>query len=181
MSTYVALLRAVNLGGRGRVAMADLRAVVAAAGHGDVATYLQSGNVVFTSDAADPVAVAADLRQRLAAEIGVDTPVMVRTGAEIADIAGRNPFLDRETDHTKLLVAFLSDEPDAAHAARLSVPAGAPEEFQQAGRQLYLHYPAGVGRSKLTAAYLEKRLGVSITARNWKTVTALAELAGQRS
>ncbi|MGP4016083.1 DUF1697 domain-containing protein [Saccharopolyspora sp. 5N708] len=181
MIPYVALLRAVNLGGHGRIAMADLRAVVAAAGHADVATYLQSGNVVFTSDTADPVVLAADLRHRLAAEVGVDTPVVVRTGTEIADIAGHNPFLDRQPDHTKLLVAFLAEQPDAELAARLTVPAGAPEELQLAGRQLYLHYPAGVGRSKLTAAYLEKRLGVSVTARNWKTVTALAELTGERS
>ncbi|MEV0697859.1 DUF1697 domain-containing protein [Saccharopolyspora sp. NPDC050389] len=181
MHTYIALLRAVNLGGRGRVAMADLRDLVTAAGHGEVATYLQSGNVVFTSDRADPEAVAADLRRRLAGELGVDTPVMVRTGAEITGIAARHPFQEGQSDHTKLHVAFLAAEPDAGHAAQLTVPDGAPEELHLAGRELYLHYPAGAGRSKVTAAYLEKRLGVSLTARNWKTVIALAGLARQRA
>ncbi|WP_190813534.1 DUF1697 domain-containing protein [Saccharopolyspora pogona] len=181
MRTYVALLRAVNLGSHGRLAMADLRALVAAAGHGDVATYLQSGNVVFTSEHDDPEALAADLGKRLADELGVDTPVMVRTGTEITGIAAHHPFQDRQSDHAKLHVAFLATEPDADRAAQLSVPEGSPEELQLTGRQLYLHYPAGAGRSKTTAAYLEKRLGVAITARNWKTVTALAGLAQQRS
>lgn len=181
MSTYVALLRAVNLGSHGRVAMADLRALVAAAGHGDVATYLQSGNVVFTSDHDDPEALAADLRQRLSAELGVDIPVVVRTGSEITGIAARHPFQDKQSDHAKLHVAFLVAEPDADRAAKLTVPHGSPEELALLGRQLYLHYPAGAGRSKITAAYLEKRLGVAITARNWKTVTALADLARKLS
>lgn len=181
MSTYIALLRAVNLGSYGRLAMADLRALVTAAGHCDVATYLQSGNVVFKSEHDDPEALAADLRKRLADELGVDTPVMVVTGTEITGIAAYHPFQDRQSDHAKLHVAFLATEPDADRAARLSVPEGSPEELQLTGRQLYLHYPAGAGRSKITAAYLEKRLGVAITARNWKTVTALADLARQQS
>ncbi len=106
---------------------------------------------------------------------------MVRTGTEITGIAAHNPFLDRQSDHAKLHVAFLAAEPDARRAAQLRVPAGAPEELHLDGRQLYLHYPHGAGRSKVTAAYLEKQLGVRLTARNWKTVTALAGLAQQRS
>lgn len=180
MSTYVALLRAVNVGGHGRLSMADLRAVLSAAGGRDVVTYLQSGNAVFVSAEPDAEAVAADLCARLARDHGLDTTVMVRTAAEITDIAAHNPYLHRQDDHTKLHVAFLSAEPDAGAAAALTVPAGAPEELQLTGRHLYLHYPAGSGRSKLTTAYLEKRLGVSLTGRNWKTVTALAGLAGQR-
>ncbi|MEU6262561.1 DUF1697 domain-containing protein [Saccharopolyspora shandongensis] len=181
MHTYIALLRAVNLGSRGRVAMPDLRDLVAAAGHSDVATYLQSGNVVFTSDHTDPEALSAELRRRLAGELGVDTPVLVRTGTEIIGIAAHHPFQDGQHDHAKLHVAFLTAEPDPDRAAQLAVPEGAPEELHLNGRELYLHYPAGAGRSRLTAAYLEKRLGVGVTARNWKTVTALAELARQRT
>jgi uncharacterized protein (DUF1697 family) len=180
VSTYVALLRAVNVAGHGRLAMADLRATLTAAGGRDVATYLQSGNAVFTSEMPDPEAIAADLRARLARDHSLDIPVMVRTAAEITGVAAHNPFLYRQDDHTKLHVAFLTAEPDAERAAALTVPAGGPEELQLAGRHLYLHYPAGSGRSKLTAAYLEKRLGISLTGRNWKTVTALADLAGQR-
>ncbi|MEV0086364.1 DUF1697 domain-containing protein [Saccharopolyspora sp. NPDC050642] len=181
MHTYIALLRAVNLAGRGRVAMADLRDLVTAAGHGDVATYLQSGNVVFTSDRTDPEVLSADLRQRLAGELGVDTQVLVRTGTEITGIAAHQPFQEAQPDHAKLHVAFLAAEPDPGRAAQLTVPDGAPEELHLAGREVYLHYPAGAGRSRLTAAYLEKWLGVGVTARNWKTVTALAGLARQRA
>ncbi|MER7011813.1 DUF1697 domain-containing protein [Saccharopolyspora sp. NPDC000359] len=175
MLTCVGLLRAVNLGSRGSLAMADLRAVVGAAGGRSVRTYLRSGNVVFTTAQQDPRVVARELRELLSAELGLNTAVVVRTAAEMAAVAGGHPFGAREQDPAKLHVAFLAGEPSTA---QLVVPQGSPEQAVVRGREVYLHYPDGAGRSKVTAAYLQQRLGVEATARNWRTVTALAELAG---
>ncbi|MGW1676082.1 DUF1697 domain-containing protein [Saccharopolyspora sp. NPDC002376] len=177
MLTCVALLRAVNLGSRGSLAMADLRAAISALGGRDVTTYLRSGNVVFTTAQEDPQVVEQEVRAQLAAELGLDTTVMVRTAAEITAVAEGHPFAEQEDDPAKLHVAFLAAEPDAERAAAMDLPAGAPEQVLLRGRELYLHYPAGAGRSKVTSAYLQRHLGVELTARNWRTVTALAESA----
>ncbi|KAA5834321.1 DUF1697 domain-containing protein [Saccharopolyspora hirsuta] len=173
MLTCVALLRAVNLGSRDSLAMADLRAVVDAVGGRGVRTYLRSGNVVFSTARDDPRVVAREVRERLVAELGLDTPVVVRTAAEMAAVAGGHPFDGQEDDPAKLHVAFLAAEP----VSELVLPAGSPEGAVVRGREVYLHYPDGAGRSKVTAAYLQRCLGVELTARNWRTVTALAEMA----
>ncbi|MDA3627675.1 DUF1697 domain-containing protein [Saccharopolyspora sp. WRP15-2] len=178
MLTCVALLRAVNLGSRGSLAMADLRTAISDLGGRDVTTYLRSGNVVFTTAEHDPRVVEQQVRAHLATDLGLDTAVLVRTAAEITAVAESHPFAGQQDDLAKLHVAFLAAEPDAERVAALDVPAGAPEQVLLRGRELYLHYPAGAGRSKVTAAYLQRRLGVELTARNWRTVTALAELAG---
>ncbi|CAM03022.1 uncharacterized protein (DUF1697 family) [Saccharopolyspora erythraea NRRL 2338] len=177
MSTHIALLRGINVGGRTNIAMADLRAVFQELGCEPVATYLRSGNVVFIAD--DPGGVAAEVQNRVAARLGVSTLVQTRSAEEFARVAAGHPFLERETDLAKLHVVFLDAEPDPRRQAGLEVPGGGREQFRFAGRELYLHYPDGAGRSRFTNAYLEKQLGVSATARNWKTVLTLAEMAAR--
>lgn len=181
VTTYVALLRGVNVGGHAKVAMEDLRRLFQALGHTDVTTYIQSGNVVFRSASDDPTQVAADIEAAMVRDIGVAATVVLRRRDELARVAARNPFLADEADVTKLHVAFLAEEPDEPRAAGLTVPAGEPNELSLAGREVYLRYPYGTGRSKLSNTYLEKRLGVAATMRNWRTVTKLAELAAQVS
>ncbi|MFG3708620.1 DUF1697 domain-containing protein [Micromonospora sp. NPDC047670] len=177
MDRWVALLRGVNVGGA-KVAMADLRRLVAGLGHDDVKTYLQSGNVVFGSTVRDAEALARGIERAIADELGLSVPVLVRSGRELAAVAGGNPYADREDDPTRLLVAFLATVPEKSAVTALTVPGGENVAFTVTGREVYLHYPdGGYGRSKFTNNYLEKQLGVVATTRNWRSVRALAEQA----
>jgi len=173
--TYAALVRGVNVGGKNRLAMADLRAVLAGLGHEEVATLLQSGNAVFRARARPP-AVARGLEQALARELGLAVRVLVRTPAELQRITAGNPYLGGVDDLAKLHVVFLDREPAAAGVAGLDPQRSPGDAFAVSGRELYLHYPNGAGRSKLSLDYFERRLGVAGTARNWQTLLRLIEL-----
>ncbi|MEU7839629.1 DUF1697 domain-containing protein [Micromonospora sp. NPDC049114] len=177
MTRYVALLRGVNVGTT-RLAMADLRRIVTDLGHEAVETYLQSGNVAFGSTVRDAEKLAAGIERALADELGLTVPVLVRSGRELAAVAGGNPYAEVEDDPKLLLVAFLATPPAKAVVDALAVPGGENVSFTVTGREVYLHFPdGGYGRTKFTNAYLEKKLGVVATTRNWKSVRALAEMA----
>lgn len=168
-TTYVALLRGVNVAGRGTLRMDELRRVFLALGYTEVATYIQSGNVIFTSD----VPVDADsLQSDMGAELGADVTVMVRTAAELEGVVRRNPF--GGADPSKLHVGFLARQPPAVS---LDLQRFRPEEAIIDGREVYFHLPNGIGRAKLPP-YLDRQLKVPVTVRNWNTVTKLAQLAG---
>jgi uncharacterized protein (DUF1697 family) len=177
MARYVALLRGINLAANTRISMPDLRRLFTGLGHEDVQTYVQSGNVVFTSPSRQPTRLARDIERRIADDLGMNVSVLVRTGDELAKVRKANPFLDREKDPTKLHVTFLAEKPKPAQVDRLERPKGEPAEFSLVGREVYLLCPNGYGRTKLNNAYIEKRLGVAATTRNWKTVTNLCDLA----
>jgi len=170
-SRHVALLRAVNVGGR-KVAMARLRELFAGAGFTDVSTYIQTGNVIFTSDR-PPGPRISELERQIDVEFGVPGTVILRSAAELAAVIGANPYLDREPDQAKLHVTFLVGTPDPAKVAAASVPAGESAEFQVTGRDVFLHTPDGYGRTKVSNSYLERRLGTPGTTRNWRTVLKL--------
>lgn len=176
-STYVALLRAVNVGGRGKVAMADLREWCDDIGFEDAVTYIQSGNVVFSSPVTDVAGLSVALADRIEAGCGVRTSVIVRPASELAEVAASNPFLVPGAEPRRLHVAFLADAPAAERVAALDPDRSPPDAFAVAGRHVYLSYPNGSGRSKLTNDYLERTLATVATARNWNTVTKLVELA----
>jgi uncharacterized protein (DUF1697 family) len=176
MHTFVALLRGINVGGKTIVPMPELRSLFASLGVEDVTTYIQSGNVVFSSSSGDGQALAVAIETQIADKFGLDTTVLIRTPTELAEIAGSNPFLGRETDLTKLHVVFLGGPPTAGAVDELDPKRSPPDEFSVRGSEIYLHLPNGAGRSKLTIDYFEKRLGVRATARNWKTLTKLVEL-----
>ena len=173
---YVALLRGINLGGKNRLAMADLARILAAEGCRDVATYIQSGNAAF---AADPNAVA-DLPGRLAARIAADTglrvPVVLRSADQMTAVVAGNPFHAAGAAEDALHVMFLADRPDPARAATLDPDRSPPDAFALVGSEVYLHYPAGLARSKLTNAYFDAKLATVSTIRNWRTVLKLAAL-----
>jgi uncharacterized protein (DUF1697 family) len=175
VSRYAILLRAVNLGSHQKVSMPDLRKALESLGYTDVATYMQSGNAVVTSSVKQPAKVAEHVRTGLCDELGLDTPVLVRTGAELAAVIAGNPYPELVATPTKLHAVFLSAQPAKAAVAKLDPPKYLPDEFQVGERVLYVSYPGGAGRSKLTATEFA-RLGVDATARNWNTVTALAEM-----
>ena len=164
---YAALLRAVNIGPHGRIAMKDLKAAVEDAGFTDVQTLLQSGNVVFTSPRKTDVAAA--IAGAVEARTGLTTDVMARTHSELDAIVRYNPFPERGAEPAKLHVGF----PAAPLSARTFDVGDLPEEVAIGSGVLYLWYPNGVGRSKLTNAVLERQLGVPVTIRNWNTVRKL--------
>jgi uncharacterized protein (DUF1697 family) len=174
--TYVALLRAINLGARNKVSMADLRRLVEATGAEDVTTYVQSGNVVLRSSVRSASTLERALEKQIREDLGLDVRVLVRTAAELAGIAAGNPF----GDPAKAYVTFLAEKPDAQRVRDLDPERSPPDEFRVVGREIYLHCPNGYGPSKLSNAYFEKQLGVAATTRNWRTVTKLAELAGSK-
>ncbi len=176
LRAYVALLRAVNLGSRNKVSMPDLRSVFVAVGGEDVETYVQSGNVVFRSRAAEPGKLTNAIEKRLRSELDLDVSVLLRTQAELASVVAANPFAARQRDPTKLHVTFLRDAVDKARGREVEATQLEPDEFRILGREVYLHCPEGYGRSKLSNAYFEKELGVAATTRNWRTVTKLAVL-----
>jgi uncharacterized protein (DUF1697 family) len=174
--TYVALLRAVNLGSRNKISMPKLREAFGALGAQDVSTYVQSGNVVFRSPDDSPSELVQAIEQQLASALSLDVSVLLRTAAELERVFGSNPFAARAEQPRQLHVTFLDAVPDAARVGALDPRRSEPDEFRVVEREIYLHCPNGYGRSKLTNAYFEKQLGVIATTRNWNTVTKLAEL-----
>ncbi|HUQ40096.1 MAG TPA: DUF1697 domain-containing protein [Acidimicrobiales bacterium] len=172
MPTYVALLRGINVGGKNKVPMAELRAVFEALGHSDVRTYIQSGNVVFSGPKAP---TPATLEKAIGAEFGIDLTVVVRTPAQLSAAVGKkNPFPTANT--SALHIGFMAEAPAAAAVKALDRERFLPEEFAVVGSDLYLHLPDGMGRTKLPP-YLDRQLKVPTTVRNWNTVTKLVELA----
>jgi uncharacterized protein (DUF1697 family) len=173
--TLVALLRGINVGGRNSVPMAGLRSVLEDMGLEDVTTYIQSGNVVFRSEA-HVKSLPAKMEDAIADAFGVRPAVLLRTPAELAKVAESNPF----EDTAKVHVVFLDRKPAAKDTARLDPARSPPDVFELVGRELYLHLGNGAGRTKLTGDYLERTLGVRGTQRNWNTVLKLLELARER-
>lgn len=173
MTTFVGLLRGINVGGNRTVRMADLRAIVEGAGGSDVRTYIQSGNVVF-SHRSGAKALVPKLEKAIRAETGFDVPVVLRTAAEMASVIDRNPFPDADPNH--LHVAFCEARPVASAYSAVDADAIAPEAFTLVGRELYLHLPNGMGRAKLPVA-LGRVEGPPATVRNWRTVTKLRDMA----
>jgi uncharacterized protein (DUF1697 family) len=168
----VALLRGINVGGRNLLPMKELAALVADAGGRNVRTYIQSGNVLFDAGAAVAARMAAIVRKAIAKEFGFDVPIVLRTAEELARVVKSNPF-PKETE--ALHVAFLADRP----AVEALDPTRSPgDRFVVRGREVYLHLPNGVARTKLSSAYLDSKLATVCTIRNWKTVLKLLELAG---
>jgi len=178
MTTYVALLRGVNVGGRNALPMADLRRIAEGCGHRDARTYIQSGNLVFTSDEADAAAIARGLHDAILAEAGVDSPVALRTRGDLERVAAANPFLAAAADVAHLHVTFLLEPPAPAALGGLDLAAYRPEQAAIAGSELYLHLPAGMGRSRL-ATDLARRRDLAGTTRNWRTVTTLLAMAAE--
>ena len=172
---YVALLRGVNVGGRNKLPMAGLRDVCTEAGCAAVQTYIQRGNVVFQAaqDLAErvPEIVTLAIRRRF----GFETAVVVRSKEELRQVVASNP-LDTSADPRFLHVAFLENSPGADAVARLDPERSPPDVFEVRGGNVYLHYPNGVARSKLTNEYLAAHLQTVSTTRNWRTVLALLEM-----
>jgi uncharacterized protein (DUF1697 family) len=177
MATWIVLLRGVNVGGANRLAMSDLRVLMTSLGHGDVSTYIQSGNVVITSTRTDREVMADEIRTGIVATFGLKVSAVLRTPDELRASLAANPFTT-ESDASRVLITYLSDVPAAADVLLLEQDRFLPDRFQLLGGELYGYYANGAGRSKMNLDYFEKRLGVRGTARNLNTVAKLIELSG---
>lgn len=171
----VALLRGLNVGAHNRISMKDLMGVFESVGCTRLEAYIQSGNVLFDASAAllkkVPVLVTGALQEKF----DIASPVIVRDGKEMAAVVKNNPFLSRGEESSTLHVAFLADVPAAALVKALDPKRSPPDEFIARGRELYLHTPNGLGRSKLTNAWFDSKLAAVSTVRNWNTVVELAQ------
>ena len=176
MPTYVALLRGINLGPRNRVPMKGLAALAEALGVQNARTFIASGNLLFEAPAALAKTLPDALHAGIQKEFNVRSPVILRTHAELARLPAANPFLQRGEDPDWLHVAFLDRKP-ASHSA--DPKKVLPDEFKLLGREVFLFTPNGLGRSKVSNAFIEGGAGVVSTVRNWRTVTKLIELSSE--
>jgi uncharacterized protein (DUF1697 family) len=172
----VALLRGINVGRAKRIAMAELRALVAELGYGDVRTLLNSGNVVFSVPKSTKGDAAARIEAALVEKLGVPARVTLLTAEEIAEAVAGNPLLDVATNPSRLMVSVLTDPRDRAKLEPLAEKDWSPEAFALGRRVAYAWCPDGVLESPLSVA-IGKALGDAVTARNWSTVTKLHALA----
>jgi uncharacterized protein (DUF1697 family) len=180
MPTYVALLRAINVGVANRLKMADLREALDGLDLESVRTLLQSGNVVFSSTSRSAAKLEARLEERVREKLGLDSDCFVRSSADWRELVRANPFpREAKREPSKLLAIALKKRPTAAAVSALQSSIEGPERLRAHGRQLYAFYPNGTAKSRLTIARIESALQTRATGRGWNTVLKLEETAGR--
>ena len=178
MPVYIAMLRGINVGGHNKVLMADLRTCLSEQGFSNVATYIQSGNVVFQAKRMSPIKLGEQIEGILQERFGFPIPVIIRSSTDMAKQLATNPFLKKKNgnpDH--FYFVFADKKPKASLVESIEAPPGIPESFEIVDQVIYLLCPVGTARSKLTIQFFEKNLGVRCTARNMKTVNTLKKMA----
>jgi uncharacterized protein (DUF1697 family) len=178
MAVIISMLRGVNVGGHNRIKMDALRALYESLKLRDPQTYVQSGNVIFRTDERDLVRLAQRVENGIERRFGFRPAVIVRTASELRDVIARNPFAKRRgIEPSRLLVTFLAGDPGPEARDQVRRMKTAPEELRIEGRELYIYYPNGMARPKLSWAALEKTLKTPGTGRNWNSVTKMLEIA----
>lgn len=173
---YVALLRGINVGGKNMLPMKELAGLFVAAGCGEVATYIQSGNVVFCADDKVVGRLQNAIMQQVELQFGLKVPVVLRTASEMQAAIRGNPFLKTGAAEEMLHVSFLADRPGPDLVVGLDAMRSAPDEFAVIGREIYMKLVTGAAKTKLTNAYFDSKLKTVSTMRNWRTVLKLAEM-----
>jgi uncharacterized protein (DUF1697 family) len=176
MARIIALVRGINVGGKNMLPMGELRAACAQAGMSDVATYIQSGNLVL--DGKDAATTEATLEKLIKQRFGLVVPVIARTAQDWATLAAACPFADEAKDEPNRVMLMISKAPPAADAPEtLTARARDGEQIARCGEALAIFYPAGAGTSRLSVSVIDKLVGSPVTARNWNTVLKLIEMA----
>lgn len=178
MEKYICLLRGINVGGKRKIKMADLRSELSKIELENIKTYIQSGNIYFESKETDYRKLEIQITDLILDKFGHEVPVMVRQSKELKAIYENNPYLSEEKDLRMIHVAFLSEAPTTEAIEDLDINKFTPDKCQLFERAIYIHYPNGSYHSKLSGTFLEKKLKQKITARNWKTVIKLVEMIG---
>jgi uncharacterized protein (DUF1697 family) len=176
---YVALLRGINVGGKHKLAMRDLKKIFEQAGCANVATHIQSGNVIFEASRTIAAAVPGAVQWAIEKHAGFATPVIVRSAGQMRAIIDHNPYA-KDSDANRLHVMFLSNEPAATAVASLGRLRGHPDDFTVSGSNIYLRLLNGVAGTKLTNAWFDRELETISTGRNWRTTTRLEQLVRER-
>ena len=177
-AVIISLLRGVNVGGHHKIKMDALRALYESLDLRDAQTYVQSGNVVFRTEETSLARLAQRIEEAIEGGFGFRPAVIVRTTSELRDVVARNPFAKRrDMEPSKLLVTFLASDPGQQARDNILKIKADPEELRIEGRELYIYFPNGMGRSKLPWATFAKTLKTRGTGRNWNTVTKLLEIA----
>jgi uncharacterized protein (DUF1697 family) len=173
----VALLRSVNIGGYGRIPMNELRSSFEKLGYADVTTYIQTGNVLFSSTSKSEPKIVNAIEERLDEDFGESPAVILRSVPELLRVAKASPFARSGANPARHHVTFLATSPASAALAAFDPPPSGQDEVVVDGREVYVHTPNGYAETKYTGSFLERRLGVVSTTRNWNTVTKLCALA----
>jgi len=175
----ISLLRGINVSGQKTVKMSDLKSLYQEIGFQNVITYIQSGNVVFDSEDKNSSSVKQKIQSAIESKYQFQVPVEIRSNQELLNMIEACPFnsIDLNVNGTKVLLTFLSDSPPKKNVKELMEYVVNPDQLVVKGKSVYLYCPNGYGKSKLSNNFLEKKLGVDATTRNWKTVQKLYELS----
>jgi uncharacterized protein (DUF1697 family) len=179
MQTYISFLRGVNMAGHNSIRMTDLIALFKDMGFNDAVTYIQSGNVIFSSVAVSAASeIASTIERAIFIRFNFNVPVLIRTVQEIKNFMPLNPFLTEENfDPSKMAVMFLHEKATKEQIQKVIKIDYLPDKFKVDGSEIFIYCPNGFGRTKLSTNFFEKKMGVTGTARNWKTITTILEIA----
>jgi uncharacterized protein (DUF1697 family) len=179
MQTFISLLRGVNITGHNAIKMTDLAALYRNLGFLSTETYIQSGNVIFKSDTDSPVSdIALKIERAILHKFHFNLRVMIRTVSEMREIISSNPFLSEDRfDPSKMAVIFLHEKVSIAQIQKISDVDYPPDKFKIIGKEIFTFCPNGFGKTKLYTNYFEQKMGVTGTARNWKTITTISKIA----
>jgi uncharacterized protein (DUF1697 family) len=182
MPTCISFLRGINMAGHYPVKMADLSALYKGLGFNDAETYIQSGNVIFSSESAfEAKDIAGIIEAAILKRFSYNVPVMIRTTGELRKILMSNPFLEEDNfDPSKMVAIILYEKPTEEQISKMKDIDYPPDKYVITGNEIFVYCPNGFGRSKLYTNFFEKKMGVVGTARNWKTITSLLQLAEKR-
>lgn len=178
MQTYIAILRGINVSGKNKIKMDALRSMLEGLDIENVQTYIQSGNIVFQKEATDGDVLAQMIHEGILEHFDLTVPVIIRTKEEWESTIQNNPFTPKGYETNKQYFLFLNEAPDAALVEKLKEQEFAPDEWEVKGKELYFYCPGSYGRTKFSNNFFERKLKVTATTRNWKTVQRLMEMAG---
>ena len=177
MTQYISMLRGINVGGHKKIKMAELRRLYESLGFTHVKTYIQSGNVIFSCTDSDRSELVNKIETHIQQTLGFSVPVILRTKSEFEHVIENNPFNEpAKEDSTKLAVIFLSATPSSSSVKLIDKLEDESGKWRISGKEIYLFYPFGYGKTKMTNNFFEKHLNLTATARNWRTVNKLYEL-----
>ena len=175
MTIFITMLRGINVSGQKKIKMEELRKLYESLEFQDIRSYIQSGNIIFKTHTSDRLKIISSLRESIFNHFGFDVSIILRTSKELERIVSNNPFHDKDTK--RILVSFLAEENKNYNIDELLQVKAKGEEFKIKGKEIYLFLPYGSGKTKLTNNFFERKLGVQITTRNWKTVNKILDIS----
>ena len=181
MNTYIVLLRGINVSGKNKIKMAELRSALEDAGFSNVESYIQSGNIILDSKIKESEDISRAVEDTIQSSFGLEVPAITLAPSLMEEAIKKNPFLERGVDTKTLLLAFLWNKPEAEHLASLETVKYPPDEILINDRLVYYYLPQGSAGTKFTIIFLERRLKTRATSRNWRTCNTLMEMCKLRS